>query len=103
MKDFRDKGRTPRFNRGAPKPRQRGRSSLSTPAASTSPAPPPPREYRGAPNRAAADDREIVYGVEPIRELIASAPTSIRVLYVKSGNERRFAPEIDLVRTGGGR
>jgi len=48
-------------------------------------------------------DREIVYGVEPIRELVAAAPASIRVLYVKSGDERRFAAEIDLVRTGGGR
>ncbi len=54
-------------------------------------------------DRAAANEREIVYGVEPIRELIAAAPASIRVLYVKSGDERRFAAEIDRVRTGGGR
>jgi 23S rRNA (guanosine2251-2'-O)-methyltransferase len=53
--------------------------------------------------RAAANEREIVYGVEPIRELIAAAPGAIRVLYVKSGDERRFAAEIDLVRTAGGR
>src|ERR1700682_2594076 len=97
MKDFRDKGRNPRFNRSAPKSPQPARPSPPTPT------PPPPREYRVAPNRVAADDREIVYGVEPIRELVASAPASIRVLYVKSGNERRFSAEIDLVRTGGGR
>ena len=106
MKDFRDKGRGPRFNRSAPKSPQPARSSPRVPAASTNPAtaPPPPREYRGAPNRGgAANEREIVYGVEPIRELVAAAPASIRVLYVKSGDERRFAPEIDLVRTGGGR
>jgi len=54
-------------------------------------------------HRASGNDREIVYGVEPIRELVAAAPASIRVLYVKSGDERRFAAEIDLVRTGGGR
>ncbi len=106
MKDFRDKGRGPRFNRSAPESPQPARPSPRVPAASTNPAtaPPPPREYRGAPNRGgAANEREIVYGVEPIRELVAAAPASIRVLYVKSGDERRFAPEIDLVRTGGGR
>jgi 23S rRNA (guanosine2251-2'-O)-methyltransferase len=102
MKDFRDKGRSPRFNRSAPKSPPRARPPLPTPNTSTNP--PPPREYRGAPNRGgAANEREIVYGVEPIRELVAAAPASIRVLYVKSGDERRFAPEIDLVRTGGGR
>jgi 23S rRNA (guanosine2251-2'-O)-methyltransferase len=99
MKDSRDKGRNPRFNRAVPKSPQQARPSPSTPAT-----PPPTREYRGVPNRAgAANEREIVYGVEPIRELVAAAPASIRVLYVKSGDERRFAPEIDLVRTGGGR
>jgi len=106
MKDFRDKSRNPRFNRNEPKSPPRGRPSPPVPAASTSPAPSPqPREYRGAPNRggAAVNEREIVYGVEPIRELVAAAAASIRVLYVKSGDERRFAPEIDLVRTGGGR
>src|SRR6266478_7411670 len=98
MKDSRDKGRNPRFNRNAPKSPQYTRPSPPTPAT------PRPREYRGAPNRGgAANEREIVYGVEPIRELVAAAPASIRVLYVKSGDERRFAPEIDLVRTGGGR
>src|SRR5580700_5633656 len=106
MRDFRDKGRTPRFNRNAPRPPRR-----NSPASPAKPAavPPPAREYRRAntnerdTHRASGNDREIVYGVEPIRELIAAAPASIRVLYVKSGDERRFAAEIDLVRTGGGR
>lgn len=101
MKDFRDKGR--RFDRNAPKSPPR-RTIPPASAASTNAAPPPPREYHSAPHRsAAASEREIVYGVEPIRELVAAAPASIRVLYVKSGGERRFAAEIDLVRTGGGR
>ena len=92
MKNFRNKNR--RFDRDAPKsPR---RPIPPTTPTSTSPA---PREYRNS----AATEREIVYGVEPIRELITSAPAAIRVLYVKSGDERRFAPEIDLVRTSGGR
>jgi 23S rRNA (guanosine2251-2'-O)-methyltransferase len=98
MKDFRDKGRGPRFNRNAPKS---PRPAIPQPSPSPAPA---SREYRGTPGRGgAANEREIVYGVEPIRELVAAAPTSIRVLYVKSGDERRFAAEIDLVRTGGGR
>ena len=44
-----------------------------------------------------------MYGVEPIRELVAAAAATIRVLYVKSGDERRFAPEVNEVRTAGGR
>ncbi len=55
-----------------------------------------------------------MYGVEPIRELVAASPASIRVLYVKSGDERRFSTEINQVqrrfsteinevRTAGGR
>jgi len=106
MRDFRDKGRGPRFNRNAPRPPRR-----DSPASPAKPAPAPAsaRDYRRADSaehetrRTSGNDREIVYGVEPIRELVAAAPASIRVLYVKSGDERRFAAEIDLVRTGGGR
>jgi 23S rRNA (guanosine2251-2'-O)-methyltransferase len=108
MKDFRNKGRRfdnkgRRFDQSAPKSPRRAMPPVS--AASTNPAEPQPsREYRSGPHRGgAASEREIVYGVEPIRELVAAAPGSIRVLYVKSGDERRFAAEIDLVRTGGGR
>src|SRR5258707_4395116 len=106
MRDFRDKSRTPRFNRNAPRPPRRD-SPVSPPKPVA--APPPEREYRRAntserdTHRPSGNDREIVYGVEPIRELVAAAPASIRVLYVKSGDERRFNAEIDLVRTGGGR
>src|SRR5579862_53236 len=102
MKDFRDKGRQHGFNRPAPgpPPRRPAPASPAKPAA----APAAAAEYRGREaRRPGGNDREIVYGVEPIRELIAAAPASIRVLYVKSGDERRFAAEIDLVRTGGGR
>jgi 23S rRNA (guanosine2251-2'-O)-methyltransferase len=106
MRDFRDKGRKPRFNRNAPRPPRR--DSPASPA-KTATAAAPARDYprvdagEREPRRAGGNDREIVYGVEPIRELVAAAPASIRVLYVKSGDERRFAAEIDLVRTGGGR
>src|ERR1700722_18554322 len=107
MRDFRDKTRTPRFNRNAPRPPRR--DSPTSPAKAPASTPAPAREYRRVDvnardtHRASGNDREIVYGVEPTRELIAAAPGSIRVLYVKSGDERRFAGEIDLVRTGGGR
>jgi 23S rRNA (guanosine2251-2'-O)-methyltransferase len=61
-------------------------------------------EVRDRPNyRAIVNERELVYGVEPIRELIAAAPATVRVLYVKSGDERRFSGEIDQIRTAGGR
>ena len=106
MRDFRDKGRKPRFNRNAPNPPSRNSPAIQP---APRPAPAPVREYQRADadareqRRASSNDREIVYGVEPIRELVAAAPASIRVLYVKSGDERRFAAEIDLVRTGGGR
>jgi len=106
MRDFRDKGRNPRFDRNPPAPPRR-HSPAPNPKPAAAPA--PARDYRRADageretRRASGNDREIVYGVEPIRELVAAAPGSIRVLYVKSGDERRFATEIDLVRTGGGR
>jgi len=107
MRDFRDKTRSPRFNRNAPHPPRPPRRDSPPSPAKPAAAPPPPREYRADASarepRHASSDREIVYGVEPIRELVAAAPASIRVLYVKSGDERRFAAEIDLVRTGGGR
>jgi 23S rRNA (guanosine2251-2'-O)-methyltransferase len=45
----------------------------------------------------------MVYGVEPIRELVAAAPEAIRALFVRRDEERRFAAEIEQVRKHGGR
>jgi 23S rRNA (guanosine2251-2'-O)-methyltransferase len=45
---------------------------------------------------------EIVFGLEPIREIIASAPSRVRRLYVKQGAEGRFQLIITAVRLGGG-
>jgi 23S rRNA (guanosine2251-2'-O)-methyltransferase len=45
---------------------------------------------------------EIVFGVEPIRELLAVAPRAIRTLYFKAGAHPRFATEIEAVRAAGG-
>jgi len=50
-----------------------------------------------------ARDRELVFGLEPIRELIATAPAIVRVLYIKAGSERRFVTESEAVRAHGGR
>ncbi len=67
------------------------------------------REERAPSQRPAEDrgnagiDRELVYGVEPIRELIAAAPQSVRALFVRRDEERRFAEQIERVRAAGGR
>jgi 23S rRNA (guanosine2251-2'-O)-methyltransferase len=45
---------------------------------------------------------EIIFGVEPVRELIAASPAAIRILYFKAGAQERFAAEIDAVRASGG-
>jgi len=57
----------------------------------------------GEPHPAGTRDRETVYGVEPIRELVTAAPEAVRALFVRRGDERRFAPEIERVRKHGGR
>jgi len=44
---------------------------------------------------------EIVFGLEPIREIIAATPARIRRLYVKQGTETRFEPLINAVRLRG--
>src|SRR5579863_4352177 len=45
--------------------------------------------------------RDLIFGVEPVRELLAAAPGAIRVLYVKAGAQARFAREIDAARIQG--
>jgi 23S rRNA (guanosine2251-2'-O)-methyltransferase len=45
---------------------------------------------------------EIIFGVEPVRELIVAAAAAIRVLYVKAGTHARFTDEIEAVRARGG-
>jgi 23S rRNA (guanosine2251-2'-O)-methyltransferase len=61
--------------------------------------PRPAAEAQAAPAR----DREMVYGVEPIRELIAAAPDAVRALFVRRDGERKFSAEIEQVRKHGGR
>lgn len=56
------------------------------------------REYR-APAPARTD---VVFGVEPVREMIAAAPGAIRSLYIREGDEARFKEEAERVRAAGG-
>ncbi len=45
---------------------------------------------------------EIIFGVEPVREMIVAAPSRIHTLYVKHGTEAKFHPQIQAVRDNGG-
>ena len=55
----------------------------------------------GPPALEAPAGRDLIFGVEPVRELLTAAPGAIRVLYVKAGAEARFAAEVDAARTQG--
>ncbi len=68
---------------------------------------PPRHPERPGPDRPGNDHHEdartdLVYGVEPVRELLAAAPGAIRTLYIRTGDENRFEEEIDRVRIAGG-
>ncbi|HEX3409071.1 MAG TPA: 23S rRNA (guanosine(2251)-2'-O)-methyltransferase RlmB, partial [Candidatus Binataceae bacterium] len=45
--------------------------------------------------------RDLIFGVEPVRELLSAAPGAIRVLYVKASAQARFADELDAARIAG--
>jgi 23S rRNA (guanosine2251-2'-O)-methyltransferase len=60
----------------------------------------------GSPRAASGDghpraEGQLVFGVEPVRELISAAPAAVQVLYVRAGAERRFAMEIESIRACG--
>jgi 23S rRNA (guanosine2251-2'-O)-methyltransferase len=59
-----------------------------------------PDERRSHPPDSSAG-RDLIFGVEPVRELLAAAPGAIRVLYVKAAAQARFADEIDAARIQG--
>jgi len=88
-----------RDDRRAPHRRDDGRGGPSQ----QHPRPHPQRQHEQhpAPHDAAART-DLVFGIEPVRELIAAAPGSIRTLYVRSGDEERFEDEMDRVRIAGG-
>ncbi|MGD0074635.1 MAG: 23S rRNA (guanosine(2251)-2'-O)-methyltransferase RlmB [Candidatus Binataceae bacterium] len=47
------------------------------------------------------EPREVIFGVEPIRELLAAEPGAIQSLFVSQQSERRFAAEIARARQAG--
>lgn len=62
------------------------------------------RTRQGRLGRFARPERErndLIFGAEPLRELIAAAPAAVRTLYVKAGAEPRFAAEIAAARAHG--
>ena len=46
--------------------------------------------------------RDLVFGAEPVRELVAAAPGAVRTLYVRGDLAARFAEDIERVRAAGG-
>lgn len=48
--------------------------------------------------RREAGSAAIVFGVEPIRELVAAWPDAVRTLYVRPGHEARLGPAFDELR-----
>lgn len=45
----------------------------------------------------------IIFGIEPVREMLAAQPEAVEALYLKPNDQRRFAREIEQVRRAGGR
>jgi 23S rRNA (guanosine2251-2'-O)-methyltransferase len=92
MRNRRDNGPS-RFQRNRTAPDRRGDADA------------PPRDYpqpRGDSNRYPAARTDLVFGVEPVRELALAAPEIIRTLYIRGGEERRFDEEISRVKAAGG-
>lgn len=50
-----------------------------------------------------ATSRDLVFGAEPVHELVAATPDAVRVLYVRDDLAGRFGSDIERVRTAGGR
>ena len=55
---------------------------------------------RGEPGRGGPN---VVFGAEPVSELVLAAPDSIEALHVRAGDERRFSDAAERVRAAGGR
>lgn len=86
--------------------RNRGRRRFNPAQDSSAPhGPRPPHGARDGGRRAprGAAHAEIIFGVEPVRELIGASAAAIQTLYVKSGAYERFGGEIEAVRAAGGR
>jgi 23S rRNA (guanosine2251-2'-O)-methyltransferase len=58
---------------------------------------------KAAPHDRSTQPRQIVFGIEPVREMLAADPGAVQTLYVRGRDEQRFAAEIARVRGAGGR
>jgi 23S rRNA (guanosine2251-2'-O)-methyltransferase len=62
-----------------------------------------PQPHQTHEERRREERRQIVFGVEPVREMLAADPAAVHTLYVRARDEARFAGEIARVRGAGGR
>jgi len=94
---------------------ERGRATgPPRPQTAPTPAPPPLAAARARASVSAPELRtpasagteaaalDLVFGAEPVHELIAAAPDAVRTLYVRAGLEARFGGDIARVRAAGG-
>jgi 23S rRNA (guanosine2251-2'-O)-methyltransferase len=58
------------------------------------------RHHPARPNLGKRED--LVFGIEPIRELVAVAPTMVRTLYLRAATRARLAAEVVAVAAAGG-
>ena len=87
--------------------RNRGRRRFHSAQDSSVPRPqgPGPRRDQRRPRRpqGSKPQGEIIFGVEPVRELLAASPGAIQTLFIKNGLYERFGDEIEKVREAGGK
>jgi len=57
----------------------------------------------GRPHGRRTEPAQIVFGVEPVREMLAVDPAAVRTLYLRERDHNRFAAEIARVQRAGGR
>ena len=57
---------------------------------------------KARPHDRQSDRDQIVFGIEPVREMLAADAAAIHTLYIRGRDEARFADEISRVRQAGG-
>jgi 23S rRNA (guanosine2251-2'-O)-methyltransferase len=63
----------------------------------------PPQKFKPRQHDRQAERNQIVFGVEPVREMLAADAAAVHTLYVRARDDARFAGEIARVRGAGGR
>lgn len=62
-----------------------------------------PSQREGPRAEARRSGPNVVFGAEPVNELVLAAPQSIEALHVRAGDEHRFSDAAERVRAAGGR